>query len=114
MRAQFGEAAILRYSGTPNLRPQGIEDEDDDEDENEAPHDWRPNILLRTCEVNLAVCLFRGQSQTSQRLQHGSQIHNRLIFANAITALGQQPGLNRSQIVSVEHLLRDRVDQQFA
>jgi hypothetical protein len=28
----------FRYSSTPTLRPQGIEDED----ENEAPHEWRP------------------------------------------------------------------------
>ena len=32
---QFGQGAILRYSSTPTLRSQGIED--DGEDENEAP-----------------------------------------------------------------------------
>jgi hypothetical protein len=42
--AQFGEGAILRYSSTPALRPQGIEDEDDDEDEYEAPRQWHPML----------------------------------------------------------------------
>ena len=32
----------FRYSSTPTLRPQGIEDEDDDEDENEAPPELYP------------------------------------------------------------------------
>ena len=34
---QFGQDAILRYSSTPTLRSQGIEDDDEDENENEAP-----------------------------------------------------------------------------
>jgi hypothetical protein len=32
---QFGQVAILRYSSTPTLRSQGIEDEDDDEHEDD-------------------------------------------------------------------------------
>jgi hypothetical protein len=32
---QFGQGAILRYSSTPTLRSQGIEDDDEDENENE-------------------------------------------------------------------------------
>ena len=56
---------------------------------------------------------FHGGEPVSQRLQHATQMHDRLILANAISALGQQSGLNRSQIVSVKHLLGDRVDQHF-
>ena len=46
----------------------------------------------------------------SERLQQATQIHNWLVLANSITALCQQPGLNRSQIVKVEHLRSDCVD----
>ena len=51
---------------------------------------------------------------SSQRPQHCRQIHDRLIFPNTIAALGQQSSLNRSQIIQVQHLLTDRVDQNFA
>jgi hypothetical protein len=37
----------LQHSNTPSLRVAGFEDEDDDEDENEAPHEWRQNVITQ-------------------------------------------------------------------
>jgi hypothetical protein len=49
-----------------------------------------------------------------QRPENRSQIHNRLVLTNSVSAFCQQSGLNRSQIVKVEHLFGDRVDQDLA
>jgi hypothetical protein len=64
--------------------------------------------------LGYSVIPFHGGEPASQRLQHGSQIHNRLVLTNSVTAFCQQSGLNRSQIVKVEHLFGDRVDQDLA
>jgi hypothetical protein len=51
---------------------------------------------------------------TLQRPENRSQIHNRLVIANTVSSFCQQSGLNRSQIVKVDHLLGDRADQHLA